>query len=370
LLGNPWFQPWPTENPGLVGKVGSSRSTLWTRSPRLRRLAVRSAGAQFVRGAWTSCAGPLVSGSARGRCRVRSGPAGRSSASSFVPAAVPRAEEKSSLVRQSLSHAQTALSSAQLLTCKIASDRPAIHKDPMASGVPRTHLLPMKFASSTAKRPEFIASGQSVQNAARRMRDRGLTFLPVCKQDGLVVGLVTERDIVIHVVAAGRAPELCVVDEIMSRNPFSAQYQPGEKEGDSAMRSSRSAQRASVAIDEAGRLVAIVGQSIDDPVIMLHGPAATILRPPPSAREVASRGRQPSDCPIARVDGADNSSDDPERNLQLLVVPLETGERADDDQLGGAAAGTGGQGACPVAQADEPVSGRSGPAWAEIVRAE
>jgi CBS domain-containing protein len=254
--------------------------------------------------------------------------------------------------------------------CKIASDRPAIHKDPMASGVPRTHLLPMKFASSTAKRPEFIASGQSVQNAARRMRDRGLTFLPVCKQDGLVVGLVTERDIVIHVVAAGRAPELCVVDEIMSRNPFSAQYQPGEKEGDSAMRSSRSAQRASVAIDEAGRLVAIVGQSIDDPVIMLHGPAATILRPPPSAREVASRGRQPSDCPIARVDGADNSSDDPERNLQLLVVPLETGERADDDQLGGAAAGTGGQGACPVAQADEPVSGRSGPAWAEIVRAE
>ena len=119
----------------------------------------------------------------------------------------------------------------------------------------------MVSAFSTQSRAEYIGSGQSVENAARRMRDRQLRFLPVCKPDGRVVGIITERDIVVRAVAAGRAPELCSVDEIMTK------HQPGDGTVTTVQAIAAVVEREPgpvVVVDERGLLVATVGQSIMD----------------------------------------------------------------------------------------------------------
>jgi CBS domain-containing protein len=122
-------------------------------------------------------------------------------------------------------------------------------------------LLGMVSPFTSQTRAEYIGSGQSVENAARRMRDRQLRFLPVCKPDGRVVGTITERDIVVRAVAAGRAPELCAVDEIMTRNV------PGDGTVTTVQSIGGLVEREPgpvVVVDERGHLVATVGQSILD----------------------------------------------------------------------------------------------------------
>jgi CBS-domain-containing membrane protein len=64
--------------------------------------------------------------------------------------------------------------------------------------------------------PDHLMTGQTLEHAARRMRDKEIRFLPVCRPDSRLVGVVTERDIVIRGVARSRAAELCPVDEVMS----------------------------------------------------------------------------------------------------------------------------------------------------------
>ena len=64
--------------------------------------------------------------------------------------------------------------------------------------------------------PPALTCGQTVENAARRMERFGSRALPICRRDGTLAGVITERDIVVKVVAHARAPELCTVDEVMT----------------------------------------------------------------------------------------------------------------------------------------------------------
>jgi signal-transduction protein with cAMP-binding, CBS, and nucleotidyltransferase domain len=61
-----------------------------------------------------------------------------------------------------------------------------------------------------------LTCGQTVENAARRMERIGCRLLPICRRDGSLAGVLSERDIVVKVVARSRAPELCTVDEVMT----------------------------------------------------------------------------------------------------------------------------------------------------------
>jgi CBS domain-containing protein len=58
-----------------------------------------------------------------------------------------------------------------------------------------------------------------VRDAARVMRDRDIGFLPVCEADGTVVGVVTDRDLVLGVLAADKAPTTAVED-VMTPDPI------------------------------------------------------------------------------------------------------------------------------------------------------
>lgn len=52
---------------------------------------------------------------------------------------------------------------------------------------------------------ECVSSETTVQGAARKMRAQNIGFLPVCDVAGRVIGVVTDRDIALRVVAENRA---------------------------------------------------------------------------------------------------------------------------------------------------------------------
>lgn len=68
--------------------------------------------------------------------------------------------------------------------------------------------------------PDFstIEPDASVQDAAQIMRDLNVGALPVCEGKKLL-GMVTDRDITVRAVAEGEDPEVCLVSQVMSRDP-------------------------------------------------------------------------------------------------------------------------------------------------------
>lgn len=66
-------------------------------------------------------------------------------------------------------------------------------------------------------RTEFVGPGLSLQETARKMREKNIGSLAVW-EDGKLLGIVTDRDICCRAVADGQDPVLTKVGEIMSRN--------------------------------------------------------------------------------------------------------------------------------------------------------
>lgn len=54
--------------------------------------------------------------------------------------------------------------------------------------------------------PECIRASESVLDAATRMAELGVGALPICGEDNRLKGMVTDRDIVVKVIAAGNDP--------------------------------------------------------------------------------------------------------------------------------------------------------------------
>ena len=63
---------------------------------------------------------------------------------------------------------------------------------------------------------EVIAPERSIQEAGEQMRSLDVGVLPVRNGDRLV-GIVTDRDLAIRALAAGRDPKSTTVEEIMTR---------------------------------------------------------------------------------------------------------------------------------------------------------
>jgi CBS domain-containing protein len=61
----------------------------------------------------------------------------------------------------------------------------------------------------------WVAPGESLQRAAQLMGELDVGALPVCEGERLV-GMVTDRDIAVRGIAAGKAPQSAHVDEVMS----------------------------------------------------------------------------------------------------------------------------------------------------------
>lgn len=62
----------------------------------------------------------------------------------------------------------------------------------------------MKCRELMKVRVETVSPDDSIANAARRMRDSNVGFLPVCEKSGRIFGTLTDRDIAIRCVAEGK----------------------------------------------------------------------------------------------------------------------------------------------------------------------
>jgi CBS domain-containing protein len=65
--------------------------------------------------------------------------------------------------------------------------------------------------------PAFCDESVTVADAAKKMADQDVGAIPVCSTEGKLTGVVTDRDLAVHVVAAGRDPASTTIGEIVGR---------------------------------------------------------------------------------------------------------------------------------------------------------
>jgi CBS domain-containing protein len=104
-----------------------------------------------------------------------------------------------------------------------------------------------------------VAPGDTVRQAARRMLEADVGFLPVCDDSGRVVGVLTDRDLAVRVCAEkGRSCDEPVAD-VMTREVISCR--PGHPLGHAEALMCKGRKSRIVVTDKNGRLVGVISLS-------------------------------------------------------------------------------------------------------------
>lgn len=74
----------------------------------------------------------------------------------------------------------------------------------------------MKLSSIMTKDVSALSPDDPIVEAAKIMQQRNVGCIPVCDKENRVKGILTDRDIVIRVVAEGRDPQKVDVNSVMS----------------------------------------------------------------------------------------------------------------------------------------------------------
>jgi CBS domain-containing protein len=104
-----------------------------------------------------------------------------------------------------------------------------------------------------------IHFSDSVENAARAMIRRDCGALPVVDDSGRLIGMVTDRDIVMRIVARGLDPRRARVDECMSDRVFAC-YEDDLIESCMWLMSRHQVRRIPV-VDDRDRVVGVISQA-------------------------------------------------------------------------------------------------------------
>jgi CBS domain-containing protein len=118
-------------------------------------------------------------------------------------------------------------------------------------------MTEMRVSDAMTASPSTIEPADSVTEAARRMQAEDVGALPVV-QSGELVGMVTDRDLVIHVLAKDLDPNKTQVAEVCSQDPIVAQPDEPLDEALSLMAAEK-VRRLPVVSE--GRLVGILAQA-------------------------------------------------------------------------------------------------------------
>jgi CBS domain-containing protein len=105
--------------------------------------------------------------------------------------------------------------------------------------------------------PACVSPSQSLAEAARILRDEDVGSLPVCEDDR-VIGIVTDRDIVIRAVADGSDPRMQSVGDVASRDVRTVDP---DTSLDEALKLMASSQVRRLPVVEDGRLVGVLAQA-------------------------------------------------------------------------------------------------------------
>ena len=105
--------------------------------------------------------------------------------------------------------------------------------------------------------PRYCSPSESVTAAARIMKGEDVGAVPVCEGDRLV-GIVTDRDLAVNVLAENRDPDHTEVQHIMTRAPFACTAEEDIQTAIDAM--CRYQVRRVPIVDWRGELVGIISQ--------------------------------------------------------------------------------------------------------------
>jgi CBS domain-containing protein len=130
----------------------------------------------------------------------------------------------------------------------------------------------MLVKDAMTRRPETIGPGESLEAAARRMRTAGVGVLPVC-EDGRLVGMITDRDIVVRGVAAGEDPASTVVRSAMTPQVISCSEED-DLAAAAEMMDEHAVRRMAV-LDASGALVGVL--SVDDLALYSEALAGEVI---------------------------------------------------------------------------------------------
>ncbi len=118
--------------------------------------------------------------------------------------------------------------------------------------------------------PVFCVPGETADWAAQLMKREDVGSIPVVEslRDRKIVGIVTDRDLAMKVVAEGRDPKKARVGDLMSRDPFTCAESDDIDDAIELM-SERQVRRIPI-VDGSKKLVGIVSQAdvatqCDDP---------------------------------------------------------------------------------------------------------
>ena len=109
--------------------------------------------------------------------------------------------------------------------------------------------------------PVFCQPGDSITKVARIMKQEDVGSVPVVEstESRKLVGIITDRDIVVKFVADGRAPDSATVRDAMTPNPASCRE---DDDVDHALKLMKERQvRRMPIVDAAGRLSGIIAQA-------------------------------------------------------------------------------------------------------------
>jgi CBS domain-containing protein len=77
----------------------------------------------------------------------------------------------------------------------------------------------MKVSEVMTHGVESVSPAATLEQAAKKMRTRNVGFLPVIDGER-VIGVVTDRDIVLRAVSEGMRPHMTTVREVMTAKPI------------------------------------------------------------------------------------------------------------------------------------------------------
>jgi CBS domain-containing protein len=122
----------------------------------------------------------------------------------------------------------------------------------------RPSLEEIRACDTMTRRVASVHPTTSVERAARLMGEFDCGALPVVGSDGVLVGVLTDRDIVMRIVAIGREPRSAIVADCMTERVFACYGHESLAECLRQM-ALRQVRRLPI-VDERGRVIGIISQ--------------------------------------------------------------------------------------------------------------
>ena len=105
---------------------------------------------------------------------------------------------------------------------------------------------------------DCIGENETVAEAARKMAQLGVGALPICGEDDRLKGMLTDRDIVVKVIAAGKDPNSCKAGELAEGKPVTI---GADDSLDELVRTMAQHEVKRVPVIDGHRLVGVVSES-------------------------------------------------------------------------------------------------------------